>query len=327
MKAFFAEVWHDLREKRLWPVAALLAVALLAVPVVLSEKRQTPPPAPNPAASAKKPQVPVVEPVADEQVSFSSLRAFRAKDPFKPEGRKLKNLTQLASESGRPAPGGVGSSGSSTGEPSPGASSASGSSPSVPGGSGGSGGGGGPLGGGGEGGGRSPSPGIRRATFVYVADVRFGRPGSERRYRGLQRLRMLPSADSPLLVFLGATRTGGNAVFLVDANLRQAGEGSCADSACSVLSIGPGSEHRFRDARDREYVLVIDAIRQVEVGGRGSSAKESAAAKRGRASSAKAPRPTRRERDERGRGLVSALLVDTETVMTGAPSWAERRSR
>ncbi len=36
---------------------------------------------------------------------------------------------------------------------------------------------------------------------------------------------MLPSSGSPLLVFLGATRSGGDAVFLVDSGLRQAGRG------------------------------------------------------------------------------------------------------
>ena len=35
MKIFLLDLWHDLRAKRLWPVAAVLAVALVAVPVVL----------------------------------------------------------------------------------------------------------------------------------------------------------------------------------------------------------------------------------------------------------------------------------------------------
>ena len=31
------DLWHDLREKRLWPVAALLLLALVAVPVLLAK--------------------------------------------------------------------------------------------------------------------------------------------------------------------------------------------------------------------------------------------------------------------------------------------------
>ena len=35
MTTFFLDLWQDLREKRLWPVAAGLAVAIVALPVAL----------------------------------------------------------------------------------------------------------------------------------------------------------------------------------------------------------------------------------------------------------------------------------------------------
>jgi hypothetical protein len=37
MNKLLLDLWHDLRAKRLWPVAALLAIALVAVPVVLKK--------------------------------------------------------------------------------------------------------------------------------------------------------------------------------------------------------------------------------------------------------------------------------------------------
>ena len=37
MKTFFLDLWHDLREKRMAPVAAVLALALVAVPVLLAK--------------------------------------------------------------------------------------------------------------------------------------------------------------------------------------------------------------------------------------------------------------------------------------------------
>ncbi len=43
MKIFLLDIWHDLRAKRLWPVALVLAAALVAVPVVLSKSSETPP--------------------------------------------------------------------------------------------------------------------------------------------------------------------------------------------------------------------------------------------------------------------------------------------
>ena len=37
MKVFALDLWQDLREKRLWPVALLLLAALVAVPVLLAK--------------------------------------------------------------------------------------------------------------------------------------------------------------------------------------------------------------------------------------------------------------------------------------------------
>jgi hypothetical protein len=46
MKIFLLDLWQDLQAKRLWPVAAVLVLALVAVPVVLSKSSEAPPPAP-----------------------------------------------------------------------------------------------------------------------------------------------------------------------------------------------------------------------------------------------------------------------------------------
>ena len=46
MKAFALDLWHDLREKRLWPVAVLLLAALVAVPVLLAKPADDPGPPP-----------------------------------------------------------------------------------------------------------------------------------------------------------------------------------------------------------------------------------------------------------------------------------------
>ena len=37
MKIFLLDLWHDLKEKRLWPVAVVLLAALVAVPVLLAK--------------------------------------------------------------------------------------------------------------------------------------------------------------------------------------------------------------------------------------------------------------------------------------------------
>ena len=44
MKVFALDLWQDLREKRLWPVALLLLAALVAVPVLLAKPAEDPGP-------------------------------------------------------------------------------------------------------------------------------------------------------------------------------------------------------------------------------------------------------------------------------------------
>ena len=52
MKAFVLDLWHDLREKRLWPVAVLLLAGLVAVPVLLAKPAEDPSPPPAMKAPA-----------------------------------------------------------------------------------------------------------------------------------------------------------------------------------------------------------------------------------------------------------------------------------
>jgi hypothetical protein len=293
MKHFFEDLVHELRAKRLLPVAILLLVALVAVPVFLLNGGEDPKPsAATPPPSSQAKQLALLS-KGENQSAGSGFDVFTKKDPFKPDMPRLGSVASMAQDAGLSA------------QPSSEGGGGQGASDAANGGGGqGEGQGGGSGDPGGSGG--ASQPRTRRASYAYVADVSFGREGSERRYRGLQRLEMLPNSDSPLLVFLGATRNGGDAVFLVDSSLRQAGEGSCADRACSVLSLGPGSEHRFRDDSGREYVLVIDRIRRVRAGA--SSAKASGASARAAG------------RGGRRRGLVSSLLVDTETATTAGAS-------
>jgi hypothetical protein len=112
-----------------------------------------------------------------------------------------------------------------------------------------------------------------------------------RHIKGLERLDMLPSQASPLLLFLGATPNGGNAVFLVDSTLKAAGEGKCKPKAseCAFLYIGAGSEHSFTNEDGDSYDLRIDEIRKVAVGA-SASAGRARGAKTARAAVGPEPR-------------------------------------
>jgi hypothetical protein len=43
MSDFLHDLWHDLRAKRLWPIAAALLVGLVAVPLVVLKPSAAPP--------------------------------------------------------------------------------------------------------------------------------------------------------------------------------------------------------------------------------------------------------------------------------------------
>jgi hypothetical protein len=94
---------------------------------------------------------------------------------------------------------------------------------------------------------------------------------------------MLPSDSSPLLIFMGVTAKGADAVFLVDSTLEAAGEGRCKPSPaeCAFAYVGAGSEYVFSEEDGDTYTIRIDQIRKVKVG---ASANGSAKGAKARAS-------------------------------------------
>jgi hypothetical protein len=79
---------------------------------------------------------------------------------------------------------------------------------------------------------------------------------------------VLPGQANPLLIFLGASKNGANAVFLVDSTLTAAGEGKCkpSNTDCAFLYLGAGSEHELTNDEGDSYTLRVDQIRRVKAG-------------------------------------------------------------
>ena len=257
MKMFFLDLWHDLRAKRLWPVAAVLVLALVAVPVVLSKSSETPPAAPVKAAR-KAPDPKDLKALASVKLTGadesrgSSLDTFDPSNPFRPpKAIEKRTRDDAAGESTVTSGGAAGDDGGSTG-----------------GGDTGSTGGGGDTG---STGGGTPTT----TQYRYVVDLTFTANGRTRHIKSMERLEMLPSEASPLLLFLGVSSNAGNAVFLVDSTLDAAGEGKCKPRAseCAFLYIGAGSEHEFTNEEGDSYTLRIDEIRKVKVGASAASSR------------------------------------------------------
>jgi hypothetical protein len=254
---------HDLRAKRLWPVPLLLVAVLAALPFVAVKKSDAPAVSSKPAATSSTAattladtEKPLVTLAALE--ATSDLDVFSAKNPFKPMPA-LRKPTERNLLSGSTLPGATETGG---------------------------GGGGGPTGGGQQDGAPllpgppATGPGGTAAPqeFTYLVDLTFGLTSKLRRYKSFPRLGLLPSERTPLVVFLGVTSGGNNAVFLVDSTLEPTGEGTCRPSRkdCGVLYVEPGELEHLRAADGTTYALQIDQIRKVSLKAARRAARERA---------------------------------------------------
>lgn len=302
MRELMQDVWHDLVDKRLWPVAVGLLVGIVAIPVVMMR------PAEQPAAPAA--ELATVPAPADDGVALkvgevatdgsgSALDTLAAKNPFKPpakvmsagEGESTSSATAAGANSGDQAAGG-----NSGAEQGGGGDTGSGAPPAS-----------------------APTAPERTTTeYVYVADVTFWDGDRRRRIKGLQKLDMLPSQASPVLIFMGTTKGGGNAVFLVDSTLKTTGEGRCSPSHsnCAFVNIGPGAEHVFTSDEGDTYRLRVDEIRRVSAR-RANAAAESTPAASTAMGAPDEPSPFR---------LPSLVDVVVETTV-GSHSSIEQASR
>jgi hypothetical protein len=207
----------DLVEKRLWPLAVLLVGALVAVPFVLAKSPATAP-APGagttPAATAATASsAPTVEVVAAPS-RHAPLRG-RAKNPFHQQhvGAKRSNADGGGTPPVDTAPP------AGTGTPSP----DDGNSPS--------------------GGAPTPPPKPQKTYAVAAVDVRFGKAsGNQHTHENLPRLRALPSATRPIVIFLGMRKGLDTAVFLLSSDVHAQGDGTCTPSRaeCTAIEVREG---------------------------------------------------------------------------------------
>lgn len=221
----------DLRDKHLWPVAAALVVALIAVPLLLSSSSS---PAPAPTTSpvvAAAPTPPVGIPSVSVVAAPSNARLVGpARDPFaqRPVAAAPSTTTTGATTAttvgatsattshAAAVTTGTGRAGTATVTP-PGSS----TTITVPTAA------------------SSPPP----VTFlVFSVDMLFGQQGHEKKLKDVARLTPLPSATNPLLVFLGVKNDRRTAVFLVSSLASPTGQGTCTPkpTQCEFLSLKLG---------------------------------------------------------------------------------------
>ena len=219
---FFRSVWADLVDKRLWPVALALVVAVVAVPVLLHKSaKPVDAAAPVPNASATGPRLPVGTDVSLEQDHAQGLLGLgHLHDPFH-QLHVPKSASGITSSTLGPS-----SSSTTSSTTSAGGSSSSGSSSS----------------GGSSGGGSSSSGGstTHKATSAKVS-VQFGPTGRSLKSYSLTPGTALIAASDPVLVLLGV-QNNGKAAFLVSSDASPQGDGSCSPSrsVCTTMYMRSG---------------------------------------------------------------------------------------
>ena len=235
MTTFVIDLWHDLREKRLWPVAVGLLAAAIAIPMIMlkpaSEVVDTPTVVANAGDDEALPAVSV-----DHSPSHGSkLESFDQRNPFRPLG-DLQADPAASSPSGGSAPSGPAAPGGSAGA----AAGKGGGSTGSTGSSGGSGGSTPSAGG------SIPSPGGSGAPsvqwFRYTADIRFGTPAETKRMNDVQSLTLLPDEKNAAVVFMGVSEDAKSAIFFIaDPSFTTEGEGECnSDEDCRFVKLGLG---------------------------------------------------------------------------------------
>jgi hypothetical protein len=222
------DTWRYLVQRKLWPVAVLLLAAVVAVPMVMAKDPE--PAATPPAVATKSSQSTLAtEPIVALAGPGDRAKRRRVlgsrKNPFKPAALPKPVKTPKAASAPQPA---------ATEKPSSGGAPASTPGASVP-----------NLG-------VTPQTGTttpKKRFEMFELTVRFGPSTEETQLprSDLKRLEALPSADLPVLVYLGVLDDKKTAVFLVDSGVVAQGDGACKPSrtSCETVHLKAGETEFF----------------------------------------------------------------------------------
>ena len=221
MTAAVRNLFSDLVDRRLWPVAVVLVAAAIAIPVLLLKPAaKTPPPRPvaDSAPALGSPAVNLTSPGGGPVVGGVK-NPFRQQYLPKAPSSSSASASKLGPSSSSSSSGGTsGTSGTSTGG----------------------------TGGGSGGGGSHRSSGSTQSSGS-VLQVRFGLADRSRKTYQVTAGSPLPTPTNPLLVYLGQDRTGKVGSFLVSSDAQPQGDGRCSPdrSICSTLYMKVGDTEFF----------------------------------------------------------------------------------
>jgi hypothetical protein len=255
-------VLRDLVERKLWPIAVLLLVAAVAVPMYLGRPSADDAALPTSSLQADTGKVSKAAIKVDDATTTDE-RPGGVRNPFKQLHVPKPPAAPAAPSTKAPAaeqPAGSGSGGSDGSQP-----------PLAPGGTGGSGGSGG----------SKPTTPAGDPLDVYHLSLRFGRAEATqlKTYHDVARLSPLPTADNPFFVYTGVLKDGKTAVFLLSSDATATGDGHCRPSSksCQTIEVKEGDTEFFDLTVDGEAVQYqLDVVKVFKKGA--STAAAAAAA-------------------------------------------------
>jgi hypothetical protein len=211
---------QGLVRRRLWPVAALLLGALVAVPMVLAKSPQAVPAAP--VHTTKEDIGSSYVALADSADTTKRRRVLgAAKDPFEPKALPKAKKTKKAKADATATPEATPT---ATAAPDKGASAPTSGGTTVP-----------PT---------SSAPATPTETVpAYAIKVRFGTTESgDLTQDTVERMSVLPDEDNPLLVYRGVEDGGKVAVFELTGDIDAEGDGRCSPTPedCQYLKLRAG---------------------------------------------------------------------------------------
>jgi len=294
--AFLRNVWNDLVEKKLWPVAIVLVAALVALPLTLGRVGggETPVAGAGVPAADGKTDFTAYDGVDDAKVSDSGDRdVFDAPAEAKPKPASRGGGTTGSTAGSADA--GAGTSASpSTGGAGWGADVPAGSIPGlddvgvVP-----------------VGGTAAPTKDDSDDLAAYSVDIKFGQGATLASRKDIARLAPLPSVENPFFVYLGVLADGKTASFLVSSDAQATGDAKCLPSPqdCQRIEMEAG-DTEFLDVvtpegKTEQYQLDVTKVARVE-----KSSAEAAAAARARESS-------------QGRAILRAAVETKQVDLSG----------
>jgi hypothetical protein len=268
--AFLADLYYDLRDRRLLPVIALVLVAIVAVPILMGSDSESVPVSPAGGAATigppeKTSKLTVVEATPGLRDYRKRLRDRSPTDPFEQRYTGLPESAQVEASSG----GGSGSASDTSaagGEVSVEVDETGEAAEPAP----------APSSGGGDPGGTSPGngkidpkdPGLR--FYAFRPDVRFGVAGSDdlTRYENLPLGQLLPK-QNPVIAFMGVSEDGKRVAFDISNEVAMVrGPGRCigGNQSCSLLILRAGQAvDILTGTSGRAFRLAVTGIDFVEV--------------------------------------------------------------